>query len=308
MSFDEQDWWRPVGGSASHQGLLERRSLVWNDDGVVDRALFPILGTNAVYKGKFFPRGCRGMIEEILIYRTATAGGTITLVFSPHPCLGPLYTVVIPAGPANAWTAVAFEQMWNYDSLFIWVLELEAGEEWGYDAALPWDGHISEDTGATWAAWTARPFIRVCYTGETPGDVPVSGIINNIPIPSISSMSEEETVAVNLDTLTLIATVTGSGYIDMIMLGVGAGAGRSATRFDLYADGVRCWHATPDWLNSRGFSDTTQPVTLIQYGLNLTCRILISKRWEFKRTFQVYAYNLGVNSIVNVYLYPNLIG
>lgn len=209
---DHPDWWKNVGGSNAQDSILERRSLISNDDAVVDRTAYPILGTDAIYKGKFYTRGCRGMIEELQIWRTVTAGGTITLRLSPHPCIGPLYEVVIPIGPAGAWTGVAFEQMWNYDSLFIWVHELEAGEEWGYDAALPYDGHESTDTGATWADLAIRPFIRAVMTGETPGDVPVSGVVNTIEIPSVAL--EKETVgfvAVPHNVETEVLLVEGAG-------------------------------------------------------------------------------------------------
>lgn len=203
-----------MGGQNSQDSILERRSLVWNDDGEVDRAIFPILGTAALYKGKFYPRGCRGKIEEIQIYRTATAGGTITLRFSPHPCLGPFYQVVIPIGPAGAWTAVAFEEMWNYDSLFVWIHALDAGEQWGYDVALPHDGHESGDLGETWADLNIRPFIRAVYSGETPGDVPVSGMINTIKLPATGGqVASEINVDVQHATITEVVEFFGAGTL-----------------------------------------------------------------------------------------------
>ena len=211
---DQPDWWKNVGGQNSQDSILERRSLVWNDADPQPPPAAPPLSTPDTYKGKFYTRGCRGMIEEIQIYRTATAGGTITLRLSPHPCLGPFYTVIIPIGPADAWTGVAFEQMWNYDSLFIWVSALAAGEEWGYDAVQPQDGHESTDAGATWADMATRPFIRVVYTGETPGDVPVSGIVNNIPIPSSAAQVARAIVAnVPSGIWTNLCTYNGAGEV-----------------------------------------------------------------------------------------------
>jgi len=187
---DHPDWWRPVGGQNSQDSILERRSLVWNDNDVEAPDAPPASYEDVDHKGKFFTRGCRGMIEQIGIYCIRTVAGTLTLSISPHPCMGPLYTVVITPGAAWAWVAADFEQMWNYDSLFIWVSACSADVSWAYDAVLPYDGHWSQDTGATWEDMAIRPFIRVFYTGETPGDVPVSGIVNTIPIPNIAAEIE----------------------------------------------------------------------------------------------------------------------
>ena len=154
------------------------------------------------------------MIEEIQVYcRLTGAAPAIVLRFSPHPCLGPLYTVTIVPGAAWGWVGVAFEEMWNYDSLFIWIHSI-TNAEWGYDEAQPYDGHVSLDTGATWADWAARPFIRAVYTGETPGDVPVSGIINNIPIPAKASVNEEATgVVAQSGVNTYVVEVEGAGTL-----------------------------------------------------------------------------------------------
>lgn len=303
---DHPDWWRPMGGQNSQDSILERRSLIWNDDGVVSRTRFPILGTNALYKGKFFTRGCRGMIEEIQIYRTATAGGTIILHISPHPCLGPLYTVTIPAGPANAWTGVAFEQMWNYDSLFIWTSYVAIGEFWGYDAAQPYDGHISEDAGATWADWAARPFIRVIYTGETPGDVPVSGIINNIPIPSISSRSLELERAFSANSETPIIGLYRAGYCDYITAEVDAKTNSHLTYIRVHCDGALALEAQYEDLFNNGYNSESPTVSLCSYGVDNLCYLQIHKRFEFRRSFFVLAYNLPTGQIVSVAIHPTL--
>ena len=72
MSFDEQDWNRPMMGSGAQGTVLERRSLISNDNGVVNRVTYPILSSDERCRGKFFTRGCRGMIEEIQIGGAAT--------------------------------------------------------------------------------------------------------------------------------------------------------------------------------------------------------------------------------------------
>ena len=211
-SRDHPDWWKNVGGQNSQDSLLERRSLVWNDDAVVDRTLYPILASDEAYRGKFFTRGCRGKIEALQMFcRRTGILPTIILRFSAHPCIGPFHTVTIIPGAPWAWVGAAFEEMWNYDSLFIWVHSV-TNAEWGYDAAEPYDGHESADAGATWADTATRPFIRVVYTGETPGDVPVSGTVNVIEIPSIASQAAADLIpAVASAAWTTICTAEGAG-------------------------------------------------------------------------------------------------
>jgi hypothetical protein len=211
---DHPDWWRPVGGQNSQDSTLERRSLVWNDNDVVAPAAPPAFYTGEVFKGKFFTRGCRGMMEQLQIYCRRTAAGTLTLRYSPHPCLGPVGTVVVVPGAAWAWVPVPIEEMWDYDSLFVWVYECSPDVSWAFDAVLPYDGHESLDLGATWADLDIRPFIRAVYAGETPGDVPVSGIVNTVKIPSTGSqVSFHLYVDVPDGVITLIDEYDGAGVL-----------------------------------------------------------------------------------------------
>jgi len=209
---DHPDWWRPVGGSNSQDSTLERRSLIWNDDEnilLVDRVRTE---TTDDWKGKFYTRGCRGKIEQLQIYSEGNAANTLTLNISPHPCLGPLYTVDITPGAVEGWWGANFRQMWNYDSLFIWITDVEALVSWWYDAFQPHDGHESANFGVTWAAANNRPFIRVVYSSETPGDVPVSGIVNTIEIPSTATEAASgHDAAVPTELVTTICTAVGAG-------------------------------------------------------------------------------------------------
>jgi hypothetical protein len=211
---DHPDWWRPVGGQNSQDSTLERRSLVWNDNDVVDGAAPPDFYTGEVFKGKFFTRGCRGMMEQLQIYCRRTAAGFMYLRYSPHPCLGPIGEVAIIPGAAWAWVPVGIREMWDYDSLFVWVYHCDVDVSWAWDAVLPYDGHESLDFGATWMDLPIRPFIRVVYTGETPGDVPVSGIVNTVKIPSTNAMmADAYNVNVPWGVTTPICTFDGVGVL-----------------------------------------------------------------------------------------------
>jgi len=246
-SIDEQDWWRPVGGSASQKGILERRSLVWNDSDIVNGMAPPANYTQIVDKGKFFTRGCRGMIEQIQVYCIRTGVGTLWLRYSPHPCLGPVNDVMITPGATWAWVPVNIEEMWDYDSLFIWVDRCSDDVSWAYDAVLPYDGHETADGGLTWADMAIRPFFRVVYTGQTPGDVPVSGIVNTVEIPNVAgSAASEFAVNVPHNAITEIVQMEGTGTLICAALGFEtsvaptAGAPPAAVIYDilLYVDGV----------------------------------------------------------------------
>lgn len=180
-----EDYSSPVMGPNAKEMRTERRSTSSNDNGVVAPAAPPAFYTMEIFKGKFYTRGCRGMLEQLQIYCRRDAGvGVLTLYYSPHPCIGPFGQVTITPGANWAWVAADIEEMWNYDSLFIWVRACHANVSWAYDTALPFDGHESDDLGVTWSDMAIRPFIRAVFTGETAGDVPVSGILNVIRIPS----------------------------------------------------------------------------------------------------------------------------
>ena len=201
-----------MGGQNSQDSTLERRSLIWNDDGILDGAVPDAFYEAEVYKGKFFTRGCRGMLEQLQLYCIGDAVDEITLRYSPHPCAGPYGEVTIVPAAAWAWQDFPIEEMWNYDSLFIWVVECEANVDWAYDAVQPYDGHDGAPLGATWADLAIRPFIRAVYTGETPGDVPVSGTLNTIEVPAVGAqVAAAGGVAVADGALVNIVTFHGAG-------------------------------------------------------------------------------------------------
>jgi len=78
----------------------------------------------------------------------------------------------------------------------------------------PYDGHHSADVGATWSDTAIRPFIRAVFTGETPGDVPVSGTVNTIEIPSVGSEMAADTIAaVPSNVVTTICIAEGTGTL-----------------------------------------------------------------------------------------------
>lgn len=184
---DEPDWSPKVLGPFSPASHHERRSTVWNH-GDAPTAWVAAGGNNR--RGKFFPRGCRGVIHQIEVYcRSGALGGGFNVYISPQPGMGYLYTGLIPLGvnaPA-AWRALTLDIFWNYDSLFIWVYEALASCEVAYDTQILYDGHDSADAADTWAYVDRRYWIRMIFKGETAGDVPVSGTLNVVELMRRSS-------------------------------------------------------------------------------------------------------------------------
>lgn len=208
---DHPDWWRPIGGQNSQDSTLERRSLVWNDSGIVDGVVPPGFYTVSSTPSKFFTRGCRGKIERIEAYCAGAWANGLIIRYSPHPCIGPYNQVNITPLAGWSWQGVNVREMWNYDSLFIWIYAFQPGVMCAYDELPPYDCHQGIGGGAQWNDVDRRLFIRVIYTGETPGDVPVSGIINNIEIPNVGAYYTANAIVVqnNLDRLLLVAEGAG---------------------------------------------------------------------------------------------------
>ena len=177
-------------------------------------------GNNRI--GKFFPRGCRGWINAIDVHckDAAAAGGTITVYISPHPSMGYIASadVTVPAEGPAAWRSATFNRMWNYDSMFIFILCSVSDVQYGYDAEAPADAFYSTDSGATWAHWTRRVWVRVQMKAMTVGDLPVSGTINTIEIVNVSSVVEVETVTVQEASTETIFELNGSGQVNWIMM------------------------------------------------------------------------------------------
>ena len=303
---DHPDWLRPVAGPNSIDSILERRSIIGNSG--VTPAWFGLAAAQRY--GKFFPRGCRGFITNIEVYcqDAGVAGGTVTVYITPIIGMGPLYqaNIVVPIGGAPAWRAAAFNLMWNYDSLFIFV-ELTLNIQCGRDLeVLSPDAHISGDFGATWAISVWRPWYRGFFIAETPGDVPVSGIINNIPIPNMSSRFLVEDQAIEVMVPLEVIRIDGAGYVDLVVARVNAAANSDHTYVQVECDGNIAMDMTFVYLNLYGFNDDTQPLSIPQYAEDGACTMMITKKFEFRRLFRVLCLNNLGAQIVHVYVYPNL--
>lgn len=223
----------------------ERRTTVLNDSKQTTGA--PPANRSASDYGKFFPRGMRGILQAIQLYALGNAVGTVDVNISPYPGIAALYTTQITPPAAWGWVDAAFNVMWNYDSMYVWVDECNVAVFWGYDTEKPPDGHRTTDGGVTFTGPVERSYIRAVMTGETAGDVPVSGTVNVIEIPSIASeVASGSGVAVAHDTWVVICTAEGAGTLIEASLGFNTGVAPTkgaipaAVRYaiQIYADGA----------------------------------------------------------------------
>ena len=247
--------------------------------------------------GKFFPRGCRGFIFNIGVYcrDTAAAGGTVTVYIAPFIGAGALYmeNIVVPAGGGPALRYAAFNIMWEYDSMFIWVVCSNAQTEIGYDSNTPYDAFTSTDIGATWAYLNFRYAFVATMKAMTVGDIPVSGTINTIEIPNVATVYIEGPAnLVVLGNIYPLVDFYGMGYTDLMEFSVTANPSAEFTWFRIYCDERLVYEFMFQELNARGYTAGTPGVSLLAYAADGVCVALITKRFDYRQRFRVDARNL----------------
>lgn len=266
---------------------VERRSVLSNHN-LVDEWTAP---TAALRLGKFFPRGCRGFITDIEVYcrDQAAAGGTITVYIAPQMGMAPLASanVTVPAAGTEAYRTATFDKFWNYDSLFVWFVCSVGDINYARSTTEPFDEYYSTDSGATWIETYKRALVRVIYAGETAGDLPVSGIINNIEVPSNSDTEINDSwlgVSAGEETIT---SISGAGSCEYLLLYCSAATGAHLNVFNVYCDGKKAFANQFDFLNSRGVTSSTPKVSLLDYNVDGHNAMLLSVKFSFKRLFEI---------------------
>jgi hypothetical protein len=168
---------------------LARAVYLSNDNGVVAPTAPPYSVTGPGIQGKFFPRGARGFLVTLEVYCKRTSSGTITINCAPNVGMGATYTGTITPSGSWGWQYLGVNKFWNYDSIFIWLSAAGADVSIGYDTTEPTDYYAVSDGEEVWGYGDFRDYMRAYITGESIGDLPVSGTINVIPIPSVVSAS-----------------------------------------------------------------------------------------------------------------------
>jgi hypothetical protein len=285
----------------------ERRSDIYNHG-----ATATMVAYNYTYKrGKFFPRGCRGFLQRVWVYcdNTDTVAHTLTVKFSPAPGMGAVYTVSasVAAGSSAAWRYIDVKKFWNYDSMFIWAsFDNDTYGRVGYDTGTPYDYYYSIDE-ATWTPDSYRFWFYVTISGETVGDLPVSGTINAVNLPSTSSRYATVFLDIPANTETTLITIKGAGYSDMIICEAGAQSYSEYTKFRVYCDGNLAFEYAPNQLNSVGFVASSPGISLLKYASGGYCSFSITRRFEFRNSLKVTAINETYSAKVAATAYANLI-
>jgi len=280
-----------------------RETMVKNDNDVTSPTAPPSSLTGVTYRGKFFPRGMRGNLRNLRIYCKRTGTGTLTLSYSPQPGMGPVGSVTITPDTDWNWKIGSIGRFWNYDSLFIWVSACDSDVSYGYDDGEPRDAFSSADNGVTWYFRWERYFIRAYLLGQTVGDIPVSGTINTIEIPTVVSAASSGAVTVPTATETSLLTIPGAGtvtrvavctthddieirfYIDGKLLDVYALLGRAIL--------------TAAYLKADGYTASTPQIQLTRFTDLGDCYFAVNVPLPFQRSFEVRAYHtIGVDKIV----------
>ena len=247
-----------------------------------------VIGTGRI--GKFFPRGCRGFINTIDVYckDAAAAGGTITVYISPHPSMGYIATadVTVDAEQPAQWKSATFNRMWNYDSMFIFVVCSSTLVQFGIDTVENPDQYISTDGGATWTAQDSRPWFRVVMKAMTVGDLPVSGTLNTIQIPHASDerLYVEGTVGTSTTT---VKDVYGAGVTQQLLFRFDAADASHTSDILLYCDGKLVFFWGINLLSAAGYNATTPCIQLLKYAENGFCSVQVDIKFEFQRHFRI---------------------
>jgi hypothetical protein len=281
----------------------ERQTTLINDNGVSPPTAPPYYLTGTVYRGKFFPRGCRGEIRAVSIYCMRTGTGTLTLSMSPRPGMGPIASVTITPGSSWDWAVGWIHAHWNYDSLFIWVSACSSDVSYGYDATAPLDMYRSDDSGATWYWTEFRLFIRVAMASLTVGDLPVSGTVNTIEIPALSSARQARSLSVPAGSEVYDTVQVAAGELLICIFWVEGTASRDYLIPRIRCDGVQVlpfddtikhWH---DWFvtqSSQGICIGVWDTTANEYSM------IVVVPYSFRRTLEVGYYNTGTSTLTGV--------
>ena len=259
--------------------------------------------------GKFFPRGCRGFLGIIEVYcrQTVTGDETITVYLSPHPSMGPVAsaTIDVPAFSDPAWRGATFNRMWNYDSMFIFIVTSSANVGIAYDEASP-DRFSSTDAGATWTADPHnRNWFRAVMEGETVGDLPVSGTLNTIEIPSLGAARQMQTLNVPPESGLYDTLQVGAGELLIAIFKVSNDDSRDNLEPRVRVDGVDVmpWHTTFFNWNDILVNQYCPGITIGVWdttGFNYS--IIVTIAFPFKRSIEVGFYNRHAESSLYGYV------
>jgi len=269
------------------QGAYTERRTVLENYGPVDAWGYAIGNTR---EGKFFPRGARGMIDDVKLYcrNTDTVPRWIKVFLSPFPGAGVImsFTITLDAGYGPGWYAYSLKRMWNYDSIFIWYQTENTLVQVAESFTEPYDSYTSIDAGLTWTVNAKRNSVSVTMAGLTCGDIPVSGTLNTILIPTTSDVRLYYVQDVTT-TETTMKEVLGMGVVKWLEFDIEAGVDSHHTIMRVYCDDNKAFEKRFSTLNYDGFGATTPGISLTYYGENTRCHLSLLLEFSFRHSLKL---------------------
>jgi len=260
--------------------------------------------TNTTYRGKWFPRGCRGYLDNVQVYcdNPDSADHTIIVYLAPQMGMAPIYSasITVPAGASAQWRMAVFRLMWNYDSMFVYVIADNASyPRMGYDTGTPIDAYYSTDLGE-WRFEERRYWIKLGFVGLTVGDLPVSGTVNTIEVPASASRVESGVISVPDSTVTDIATLRGAGtLLEAYLVFYATDPPDAYTVYGIYVyvDGelVGAWSNQDFTLSETATEGAVRIGEFRQYSAGSIIRLWV--QLKFKRELRIAAFQTTGSSV-----------
>jgi len=257
-------------------------------------------GWDAYPRGSFIPHRTKGWIFQIGAYvRSGAAGGKIYFRLAPT-WWGPIIreaSITVPANTAAKWMTTYIHLPWAYDTLFIWSY-CDGDVERAYEYNVWLDGSgmgmADFDRKGLHSLPSYNFWHRVLVTNLNVGDVPVSGTVNVIPVPSSSTgVTSGEVNLIGGERKTIIE-IKGAGKNLVTTLF----ANDLLVSFRIIVDGVKLIWWNWDEFNANIFYAYYLPVggtegfALTKYDTtNARYAFLITHPIEWQKSLKIEAYN-----------------
>ena len=256
--------------------------------------------------GKFFSRGCMGHLRRIIAYVSNNSGADadIVLGLAIHPNGGEIDTVTITAvnGDSRTERWGELNRWWAYDKLFIYVKSgLSANVKIAFDTVeKPDQYYLSAGKWTYTAADNCRLWIKADYAGLTVSDLPITGTVNNIEIPSKTTPIEEVTLEVPADTELMDTIRYGAGQVLYIIFRAFTTQARDNLRLRIKTDGnfALPFNLTFAEWEANAITPTSPMITVGKWDTeNNWYAIIVTIPYEFQRTLQVGFKNKDVGAM-----------
>jgi len=270
-----------------HESHLEERQIVENQGTVADGDVAENIW------GKFFPHGMRGHIYRFSAFLSNATAADVDVEFGVAPWPnGPeifTFTITAVAGDSRIQRFGSVHRWWNYDGMFIYVKSgLSADVKLAYDLGTPPDQYKLE--AGVWKRFYGddrRLWIKADMAGGTKGDLPVSGTVSTVALPSTTTAKYEVVESIGAGATETVISIKGSGRILWIL---------AKTEIDtmgvfVYTDDVKVFEYSAYGLNDLGYTASTPGISLLKYAVGAWCYFQLLLPYEFLSKFEVKVYN-----------------